>query len=194
MTECKPPGMSFTSWIDQQISEAQERGAFDNLPGAGKPLPKRREADDGQAWLREYLRREGVSSDELLPTPLKLRKQIERLAGAAPGMSCEQEVRDAAGELNRRIAAWRRIPLGPPIFVPLADTEAMVTRWRETHPAASPDAQSVAPPGHGPAATDGTRAATVDSRPGTGRAGRWRRRARPPGPGTPAAGGPRSPG
>lgn len=25
-------------WIDQQIREAQERGDFDNLPGAGKPL------------------------------------------------------------------------------------------------------------------------------------------------------------
>jgi DnaJ family protein C protein 28 len=26
------------SWIDQQIREAQERGAFDDLPGKGKPL------------------------------------------------------------------------------------------------------------------------------------------------------------
>jgi hypothetical protein len=178
MTERKPPGMSFTSWIDQQISEAQQRGAFDNLPGAGQPLPKRREADDGQAWLREYLRREGVSTDELLPAPLKLRKEIERLAEAAPGMSSEQEVRDVAGELNRRIVAWRRIPMGPPIFVPLVNTEAMVTRWREAHPVASSDPQR----------------ATGDSRPGTGRAGRWRRRARRPRPGTPGADGRRSAG
>jgi Domain of unknown function (DUF1992) len=39
MTERKPPDLSFTSWIDRQINEAAERGAFDNLPGAGKPLP-----------------------------------------------------------------------------------------------------------------------------------------------------------
>jgi DnaJ family protein C protein 28 len=26
------------SWIDQQIREAQERGAFDHLPGRGRPL------------------------------------------------------------------------------------------------------------------------------------------------------------
>jgi DnaJ family protein C protein 28 len=26
------------SWIDQQIREAQERGAFDNLPGRGRPI------------------------------------------------------------------------------------------------------------------------------------------------------------
>jgi Domain of unknown function (DUF1992) len=186
MTERKPPGMGFTSWIDQQISEAQQRGAFDNLPGAGQPLPKRREADDGQAWLRDYLRREGVSTDELLPTPLKLRKEIEALAEAAPGLSCEQEVRDVAGELNRRIMAWRRIPLGPPIFVPLVDTEAMVTRWREAHPDTSP--------GPGPGATAGARAATGDSRPGTGRGGRWRRRARRLRPGKPGADGRRSAG
>ena len=55
MTERKPPEISFASWIDQQINEAAERGAFDNLPGAGKPLPKRGAAGDGEAWLRDYL-------------------------------------------------------------------------------------------------------------------------------------------
>jgi hypothetical protein len=180
MTERKPPGMGFTSWIDQQVSEAQQRGAFDNLPGAGKPLPRRRESDDGQAWLREYVRREGVSTDELLPTPLKLRKEIEALAEAAPGMSSEREVRDVAGDLNQRIMAWRRIPLGPPIFVALVDTEAMVTRWREAHPPATPEPQQP------PAAPEPQRA-TGDSRPGTWRAGRWRRRARRRRPGTPGA-------
>ena len=29
---------SWESWIDQQIREAQARGAFDNLPGRGRPL------------------------------------------------------------------------------------------------------------------------------------------------------------
>ena len=75
MTERKPPEISFASWIDQQINEAAERGAFDNLPGAGKPLPKRGAADDVQAWLQDKLRREGVSAEEILPTPLRLRKR-----------------------------------------------------------------------------------------------------------------------
>ena len=178
MTERKPSGMSFTSWIDQQIQEAEDRGAFENLPGAGQPLPNRGEADDGLAWLREKLKKEGVSSDELLPTPLKLRKQRQRLAESVPELRSEQDVRDAVAELNHRIMEWRRIPLGPPIFVPLADTEAMVTRWREAHPPASPEPKR----------------ATGDSRPGIGRAGRWRRRARRPRPGTPGADGRRSAG
>jgi hypothetical protein len=131
VTERKPAGMSFTSWIDEQIAAAQERGAFDNLPGAGKPLPKRREADDGLTWVRDLLKREGLSTDELLPTPLKLRKQSERLAESVQELQSEQEVRGAVAELNRQIAQWRRIPDGPPIFVRLVDADEMVARWRE---------------------------------------------------------------
>ena len=134
MTERKPAGKSFTSWIDQQIQEAQERGAFDNLPGAGKPLPRRSAAEDGQAWLRDKLRREGVSTEELLPTPLKLRRQAERLAETLPELRSEQEVRDAVAELNRRIAEWRRVPVGPNVFVPLVSADQMVSRWHDRHP------------------------------------------------------------
>jgi len=140
MTERKPAGMSFTSWIDQQIDEAQERGAFDNLPGAGKPLPKRRESDDGLTWVRDLLRREGLPTDELLPTPLKLRRQSERLAESIQELGSEQEVRGAVAELNRQIAEWRRIPHGPPIFVRLIDADAMVSRWRGLRAAPAPAA------------------------------------------------------
>src|SRR5258708_12972423 len=76
MTERKPREMTFAWWVDQQVSEAAERGAFDNLPGAGKPI-SRRGGTDG--WLQDYLRPQGVSADELLPTPLRLRKEIARL-------------------------------------------------------------------------------------------------------------------
>lgn len=134
MTGRKPAGKSFTSWIDQQIQEAQEQGAFDNLPGAGKPLPRRSAAEDGQAWLRDKLRREGVSTEELLPTPLKLRRQTERLAETLQELRSEQEVREAVAELNRRIAEWRRVPIGPNIFVPLVNADQMVSRWRDQHP------------------------------------------------------------
>jgi hypothetical protein len=152
MTERKPSGMTFRSWIDQQIHEAAERGAFDNLPGAGKPLPNRGESDDGQAWLRDYLQREGVSTDVLLPTPLKLRKDAARLAEEVPALPSEQDVRDAVAELNHRIREWRRIPVGPPIFVALVDEDAMVAAWRAAQPA-----PAVAPPSPPPAAAPARR-------------------------------------
>ena len=144
MTERKPPGLSWTSWIDQQINEAEERGAFDNLPGAGKPLPKRDE-DAAQAWLRDYMRREGVSADELLPTPLKLRKEIERLTETIQELPSEQEVRDIVADLNRRIIEWRRVPTGPPLFLPLVDEDMLVSRWRDRHPATPPAPATPAP-------------------------------------------------
>jgi hypothetical protein len=135
MTERKPTGMSFRTWIDQQIDDAANRGAFDNLPGAGKPLPKRTEDEDGQAWALDYLRREGVPTDVLLPPPLKLRKEAAVLAETAPALRSEQDVRAAVAELNHRIKQWRRIPVGPPIFVPLVDEDAMVAAWRAAQPA-----------------------------------------------------------
>ena len=141
MTERKPPEISFASWIDQQIDEAAERGAFDNLPGAGKPLPKRGEADDGQAWLRDKLRREGVSAEELLPTPLRLRKEVERLTGTVQDLRSEQDVREVVKGLNQRILAWRRIPEGPPVYLPLVDEETMVARWRDAQPRPTSPAQ-----------------------------------------------------
>jgi hypothetical protein len=146
MTERKPPDLSFTSWIDRQISEAEERGSFDNLPGAGKPLPKRTDEDAAQAWLRDYLRREGVSADELLPTPLKLRKEIEQLSETVQDLRSEQEVRAVVADLNRRIIEWRRIPTGPPLFLPLVDGELLVSRWRSRHAPAPPGPPPQAPP------------------------------------------------
>src|SRR5271155_3484496 len=94
MTERKPRQQSFTSWIDQQIADAEDRGVFDNLPGAGQPLNIKPtgDGDFGQAWMNDYARREGVSPEEFLPTPLKLRREIERLTEGGGG------VRPAGGE------------------------------------------------------------------------------------------------
>jgi len=139
MTERKPAGMSFRTWIDQQITDAAERGLFDDLPGAGKPLPKRDE-DAAQAWLRESLRREGLSTQDALPTPLKLRKEREVLAERVPELPSEQDVVDVVAELNDRIMAWRRLPLDSPIFVPLVDEARMTGLWREAHPEPDPAA------------------------------------------------------
>jgi hypothetical protein len=147
MTERKPPEISFTSWVDRQINEATERGAFENLPGAGKPLPNRGRADD-QAWLRDYLRREGVSAEDLLPVPLRLRKEIERLTGTVRELPSEQQVRDFVAGLNHRIVEWRRIPLGPQVFLPRVDEETVVRQWREGRAGITPRS-SPAPVGPG---------------------------------------------
>jgi hypothetical protein len=133
MTERKPPQMGFTSWVDQQIADAERRGVFDDLPGAGKPLnlrPGAADGDYGQAWARDYARREGVAAEEMLPTPLRLRREMERLAETAGEFRSEAEIREAAADLNRRIVEWRRIPVGPPVHVRLVNADDLVARWR----------------------------------------------------------------
>jgi hypothetical protein len=137
VTERKPQGMSFVSWIDRQIQEATERGSFDNLPGAGKPLPDRG-AFSTDVWIRDYLAREGVSAEEALPTPLRLRKESERLADSVHLLASQQQVREVVEDLNDRIRALRRLPEGPPVFVRLVDEQAMVARWRERRARAEP--------------------------------------------------------
>ena len=138
MTERKPPQMKFQTWIDQQVSDAERRGLFDNLPGAGKPLhikPGAADGDYGQAWLRDYALREGVPAEEMLPTPLRLRREMERLAETAGEFRSEEEIRAAAADLNRRIVEWRRIPVGPPIHVRLVNADDLVARWRQARTA-----------------------------------------------------------
>jgi hypothetical protein len=123
--------MGFTSWVDQQIADAERRGVFDDLPGAGKPLNlKPTGGDYGEAWVRDYARREGVQPEEFLPTPLLLRREIERLNEAVGGFRSEAEIREVAGDINRRIVEWRRIPVGPPIHVRLVNADDLVARWR----------------------------------------------------------------
>ena len=120
------------------MAEAERRGVFDDLPGAGKPLnlrPGAPDGDYGQAWLRDYARREGVTAEEMLPTPLRLRREIERLAETAGEFRSEQEVREAAADLNRRIVEWRRIPVGPPVHVRLVNADNLVARWRSARSA-----------------------------------------------------------
>ena len=145
MTERKPRGMTFRSWIDQQVHDAEARGVFRDLPGAGKPLDLSGEGDFTDRWLRDYVRREGVSFEEALPLPLRLRKESETLTRAAASFPTEAALRAAVADLNRRIMDWRRIPVGPPVYVKLADEEALVAAWREAQSQARRQAAERAP-------------------------------------------------
>ncbi|MDI6102128.1 DUF1992 domain-containing protein [Actinoplanes sp. NEAU-A12] len=137
MTERKPHGMSAESWVEQQISDAADRGDFDNLPGSGKALPP---GDDGEDWwIRGYLQREDVPADTALPMPLLLRKEAEDLAGAVRGLPTEDEVRATVADLNRRIEESWRLPAERGLFVRKVDTEAIVAGWWADRPAPAPE-------------------------------------------------------
>lgn len=131
MTERKPPGISFETWVDRQIREAQERGVFDDLPGAGKPLTGLDRPFSAERWAADWARREGLETEGMLPEPLWLRKEIERLPDIVRDLDSEDEVRAVARDLNRRVLQWIRRPSGgPPVRVAPVDPDRLVEQWR----------------------------------------------------------------
>ena len=129
MTERKPPGVSFETWADKQIREAEERGAFADLPGAGKPLPALSNPYDEMWWIRSKMQREGLS---FLPPSLVLRKEAEDALAAAAEARSEDEVRRILDAINVKItAAVRTPPEGPPLNLVPYDVERVVADWRE---------------------------------------------------------------
>jgi hypothetical protein len=144
MTERRPAGHTFESWVDKQIREAAERGEFDNLPGTGKPIPGQGRPDDENWWLREYLRREAVPAESLLPKSLRLKLEAERLPDTVRNLRTEQDVRSAVADLNARIRDWVRFPEGPRVALSTVDAESIVEAWlagrTSRRPAAAPPA------------------------------------------------------
>ena len=132
MTEKKSPSISWESWVESQIRDAMERGEFDNLPGAGKPLPPIDPADE-MWWVREKLRRENVS---LLPPTLAIRKELEDALDRVSRADSEAAVRSIVSAINERIVKINsRATSGPPSSVMPLDIETVLRKWRATREA-----------------------------------------------------------
>jgi hypothetical protein len=121
--------MMSESWIDAQIREAQERGEFDNLPGAGKPIEGLGRREDPNWWLKGYLKREKL--DMPLPETLALRKELEQLADTVATERSEKVVREIVTDLNHRIVdARRRRTDGLKITIKTVEVDEVVDQWR----------------------------------------------------------------
>jgi hypothetical protein len=129
MTERKPPGVSFETWVERQIREATERGEFDNLPGAGKPIADLDKPHHELWWVKQKLRRENLS---YLPPTIALRKEAEDALLAASQAASEAQVRRIVADINRKILDGnRKAASGPPLNLMPFDVERVVRTWRE---------------------------------------------------------------
>jgi hypothetical protein len=132
MTDRKPPDASFTDWVEHQIREAQKAGKFDNLAGAGKPLPdidRRWTTDD---WIVQLAKRENLDVLAMLPASLALPKELEDLPDRLVKERSESRVVKIVEDLNRRIREEHRRPQsGPPLRARPVDVERVVEAWRE---------------------------------------------------------------
>ena len=53
------------SLADRRIREAMEKGEFDDLPGAGEPIPDLDDGYDPDWWAKKWVQREGLSREEV---------------------------------------------------------------------------------------------------------------------------------
>ena len=121
----------YESSIDRQLREATERGEFEGLPGAGKPLAGYGQEYDEDWWVKDWLRREGGAAG-VIPATLAVRRAAEDLEPAVDRLQAEALVREHVADLNERIGRARRGLLdGPPVVLPPFDADAVVAGWRE---------------------------------------------------------------
>lgn len=146
MTERKPAGMRFETWIDKQIREARERGDFDNLPGAGKPIPDLHKPFSAEKWAIDRVEKEGGDLSVLLPPLVALRKERRRFLAELAGVPDEAVLRAAIEDFNARLLTTYRYPIqGPMVAVGIIDEEETVAAWKALRPSVVPPPTAPAP-------------------------------------------------
>lgn len=114
--------------IENAIQQAIRRGDFDDLPGAGKPLPGLTGTHDPDWWIRRKIEREQLTG--LGPPALTLRTENAELDAALDRLGSERAVREHLADFNGRVVAARRqLQGGPPVVTPTRDVDAEVERW-----------------------------------------------------------------
>ena len=117
-------------YVEVRIQQAMRNGDFDDLPGAGKPIPGLGEVHDPDWWIRRKIEREKLTG--LGPPALTLRTEDAQLDSQLDAVSSEREVREILDDFNRRVIEARRQLLGgPPVVTKLRDVDEEVERWRE---------------------------------------------------------------
>lgn len=126
---------------DMQIRKAIERGEFDNLPGAGKPLDLP-DQHDPDWWLKSLARREGLM---MLPPSIQLRKDDAALDEQLDQLSNEMAVRREVEQFNERVIRARyQLPAGPPLITMPRDIEVTVGAWTDRSAARAEEARQKA--------------------------------------------------
>ena len=74
----RKPGESWQDLVERQIREAQEQGAFDNLPGHGKPLPPEAiNPYEGSRALAHKILRDHGFAPEWIEVGREIRQELE---------------------------------------------------------------------------------------------------------------------
>ena len=128
MTERKPPGKRWESWVEEKIREAQAEGGFEQLEGHGKPIPGVDAPYDPLWWVKKLLEREKLS---VLPLALEVRAKVHRAIEAIWSLPRETEVRERVTAINAEIGRANRTTAdGPPTTLAPLDVDEILAEWR----------------------------------------------------------------
>ena len=132
------------TWVDLQIRAAMERGEFDDLPGAGKPIEGLGTEHDPDWWIKRLVERERLV---VLPPSIQLRKDDAALDDLLDRQPSEQAAREVIEDFNARVLRARyQIPVGPPLITQPRDVEETLAQWRERRTARLAAAPEPDPP------------------------------------------------
>jgi hypothetical protein len=125
-----PTAEQRAAYVEIAIQQAERRGDFTGLPGAGKPIRDLGPTHDPDWWMRRKIERERLTG--LGPPALTLRVEHAELDDRLDAIGSEQGVREVLDDFNSRVVEARRQLLGgPPVVTPTRDVETELLRWRE---------------------------------------------------------------
>jgi hypothetical protein len=167
--------------VEKAIREAQERGEFDNLPGAGKPLrgigtPA---GDDPDWWIKGLVQREQLDLTGAMPPAVALRKEKATFPESLADLTSEESVRAVLEDFNRRVKLDRLRPAvgaASPLIAPTVDVDDMVRQWRELRERRAAERRAAELAAGGASAREGVSPGAGTSRAGRRGRGSWIRR------------------
>ena len=112
----------FQKIVEKRIRRAKEEGAFDNLPGQGKPLSME---DDSHIPEDLRLVHKILKNADCLPPELQLRKEIRQMEDMLEGIPDEKEKYRQIKRINYKIMQLNMMGKGSPL---LEETQVYYTK------------------------------------------------------------------
>lgn len=133
-------------FVETAIQIAIRQGAFDNLPGAGKPIEGLGTHHDPDWWIRRKIEAENLTG--LGPPAIMLRTEDHELDASLDDLGREEDVRAVLEDFNKRvIEARRQLMGGPPVVTKTRDVDAEVAAWRQRRQTVRESDAAAAPSG-----------------------------------------------
>ncbi|MEX0825642.1 MAG: DUF1992 domain-containing protein [Acidimicrobiia bacterium] len=95
-----PPDAPYVDPVERKIREAIDRGEFEALPGAGKPIPDLDRPYEAAWWAKRWVERSRLE-DEAADLQRVVRRETPLLRAAVDAEAASRRV----DELNRAIAS-----------------------------------------------------------------------------------------